>query len=60
MMSNMAFGEDIVAIELMLTLIDKDRAEFKELNINADKCAVLFRRKMLEWVLEEHPDFEVD
>ena len=52
-----AFEEDLIAVELMQKLLDDDRSEYKDMNINGDKSGVLFRRKMFEWVQEEYPEF---
>lgn len=51
-----AFQEDVVAVKHMQNVLDEDTTEHKEININGDKAAVLFRRKTVEWVLEEYPE----
>jgi len=51
-----AFGEDVVAVKHMQKVLEDDTTDYKEININGDKSAVLFRRKTVEWVLEEYPD----
>ena len=51
-----AFQEDVVAVNHMQKVLKHDTTEYKEININGDKSAVLFRRKILEWVLEEYPE----
>ncbi len=50
-----AFEEDVVAVKHMQKLLADDRTEYTEINIKGDKSAVLFRRKILEWVRKEHP-----
>ena len=49
-------AEDVVAVKHMQKVLEEDNTEYTELNINGDKAAVLFRRKTLEWVLEEYPE----
>ena len=51
-----AFEEDVVAVNHMQKLLAGDRSEHKEISINGDRSAVLFRRKILDWVLEEYPE----
>lgn len=53
-----AFDEDTVAIRSMQRLLDNDNVDYDELVIAGDKAGMLFRRQMLDWVREEHPDFE--
>lgn len=50
-----AFHEDVVAVNHMQKLLTDDTSEYDEINIKGDKSGVLFRRKILEWALEEHP-----
>lgn len=51
-----AFHEDVVAVNHMQKLLTDEKTDYKEININGDKAAVLFRRKTLDWVLEEYPE----
>ena len=51
-----AFEEDVIAVNHMQQLLEDDTTEYTEININGDKSAVLFRRKIMEWVLAEYPE----
>lgn len=50
------FAEDKWACEEMQRLLDDDHVEYKELGIAGDQAGMLFRRVMLDWVLEEYED----
>jgi vanillate O-demethylase monooxygenase subunit len=51
---DIAFHEDLVAVELMQNLMESDKSEFSDMNIGGDKTSVLVRRKFLEWAKEEY------
>lgn len=54
-----AFGEDVTAVQHMQRVLEDDNTQYDEININGDKSAILFRRKTLEWALDEYPELEL-
>ena len=48
------FAEDKWAAEEMQRLLEDDHIEYQELGIVGDKAGMMFRRVMLDWVIEEH------
>ncbi len=48
------FEEDRWAVGHMQKVLDEDTTEGDEMVIQSDQAGMLFRRRLLEWVIEEH------
>lgn len=48
------FEEDRWAVAHMQNLLDSDQTPMNELSIAGDKAGLMFRRRLLEWVIAEH------
>lgn len=54
------FAEDQWACAKMQNLLDNDHVDFEEMRIAGDQAGLLFRRVLLDWVIEEYGEGEGD
>lgn len=53
------FNEDCWAVEHMQVLLDNDGFDSQEISIAGDRAALLFRGRMLNWILDEYEEEQI-